>query len=155
MKHPCALLTLVLGACSSTPSSQPVDPAEVAAVRATVARIIAADNARDLDAAVGCYTEDAQWLPPGAQPIIGRGALRESYAAMFAAWSPDITLVSDETWVLGDLAVDRGRTLGHLVSRKSAATRELDDKYVMMLRREQDGMWRISRLMWNANEQAD
>jgi ketosteroid isomerase-like protein len=56
---------------------------------------------------------------------------------------------------MGGVAVDRGRTLGPLVSRTGGATRELDDKYVMMLRLEQDGTWRIARLMWNTNEQPD
>ena len=75
----------VFAACRSAPCSPDGDPEAVAAVRATVQRIIAADNARDLEAAVACYTEDAQWLRPEAQAIIGRKALRESYASMFDA----------------------------------------------------------------------
>jgi uncharacterized protein (TIGR02246 family) len=148
-------MVAALTACRTDSTGGVDDPAAIAEVRATVRRIIAADNARDLEGAVGCYTEDAQWLPPGSQPIFGRAALRESYSTMFSSWEPSITVISDETWVLGDLAVDRGRTLGHLVSRKGGATRTLDDKYAMWLRRGSDGQWRIACLMWNANETPD
>jgi uncharacterized protein (TIGR02246 family) len=145
-------LTLLLAACKST--STTTVGGRVAEVRATVQRIIAADNARDLEAAVACYTEDAQWLPPDTEPIVGRAELRISYTSMFEAWAPSMTAASEETWILDDVAVDRGRTSGLLVSRSGGVTRKVDDKYMMVLRRE-DGVWRIARLMWNPNQPPD
>jgi uncharacterized protein (TIGR02246 family) len=150
---PIAALAMAAAGCrsASVPPPISVDPTAVAAVRNVVLRIIAADNAGDLETAVACYTDDGQWLPPGAQPVVGRAALRESYKAMFAAWSPKIRVISDETWVLGNIAIDRGHTTGQLVSRTGGAPRTLDDKYIMILRRGEDGVWRIARLMWNSN----
>src|SRR5690349_18079187 len=101
-------LTLCVSRTGSAGSTD--DPAAIAQVRAAVQPIIAADNSRDLEAAVGCYSEDARWLPPGSLPIRGRASLRQSYSAMFTAWEPSFTVISDETWVMGDQSVDRGRT---------------------------------------------
>ena len=39
-------------------------------VRDVVRAIIAADNARDLDAALGCYADDAVWIPPSMSRAI-------------------------------------------------------------------------------------
>jgi uncharacterized protein (TIGR02246 family) len=142
--------TLAAG-CKSSATS---DDADVAAVRATVQRIIAADNARDIEAAVGCYTEDAQWFPPNTEPLVGRSELRTSYTNLFEDWVPEMVVVSDETWVRDDIAVDRGRTMGRLVSRKGKPTRTVDDTYMMWLRRE-NGEWRIARLMWSPNQPAN
>ena len=65
------ILTLLLAlGCTSTettPASQIAPPTPdhaVDEVRAAVARLIAADNARDLDAVLGCYAADAILLPP-------------------------------------------------------------------------------------------
>jgi hypothetical protein len=49
----------------------------------------------------------------------------------------------------GATAVVRGHNGGRLVSRGSAPARELDDVYLMLLRRDPDGAWRISHLMWH------
>jgi uncharacterized protein (TIGR02246 family) len=139
--------TLLLCACKSTAPS--ADNDEIRDVRAVVQRIIAADNARDLDAALNCYTPDAQWHPPGVDPVAGRAQIRTLYAGMFESWTPEMTVVSENTWVLDDVAVDRGRTSGRLVSRDGRPEHKVDDKYIMMLRRE-GGAWRITFLAWRA-----
>src|SRR6185436_2518230 len=142
----CGLLLAWFAGCASVPSD------DSAGVHEAVRRIIAADNARDLDAAVACYTADAEWLPPQEPPVVGRDALRARYASMFAAFQPEITCTIDETWALGDNAAVRGRTGGRLVAREGGTVRALDDKFLMILQRDPDGVWRILRLMWSPNQ---
>ena len=48
------------------------------------------------------------------------------------------------------LGVVRGRNGGRMVSRSSGDARALDDAYVMVLRRESDGAWRIAQLIWHS-----
>lgn len=139
-----ALLFVGLASCATTAEHED-------SILDAVHRIIAADNARDLDAAVACYTPDAQWLPPQEPPIVGREALRARYAPMFASFQPAMKLTIDETWELGDTAVVRGSTSGELRSLSGGAPRVVDDKYIMVLRRDADGVWRILRLMWSPN----
>lgn len=143
-------MLVLLAACASSgarSSATPVDDS----VHAAVMRIIASDNARDLDAAIDCYAPDAEWMPPLENPVVGHAALRARYSSMFAAFRPEITCTIDETWSLGEDAVVRGRTGGRLVAIEDGSVRKIDDKFLMILHREQDGAWRIQRLMWNAN----
>jgi len=48
----------------------------------------------------------------------------------------------------------RGRNSGRLVSRSGGADLVLDDVYVMLLRREADGRWLITHLIWHRAEAA-
>lgn len=143
-------VSVALAACASDGRESTVNAPD-AEVRAAVQRIIAADNARDLEAAVDCYSTDAEWMPPLEAAVVGREALRARYASMFKAFQPEITCTVEETWRLCGTAVARGRTAGRLVSIPGGDVRTLDDKFLMILRLEPDGIWRIQRLMWNAN----
>lgn len=142
------LLFACVAACRS------VGTESAGGIRETVEGVIAADNARDLDAVMSCYAPDAEWLPPDEAAVVGHEALRARYAALFAAFQPKIALTIEEAWLLGDVAVVRGRARGRLVPNDGGDARMLDDKYLMLLRRDADDKWRIIRLMWNANSHA-
>ena len=139
------VLFFALG-CAGAP---PADDA--GAVRAAVARLIAADNARDLETVMSCYAEDAILLPPNDAPAAGHAAIRPRYATLFEQFQPEITCVSEETLVGSDFAIDRGITQGRLLPRAGGEPRSIDDKYAMILRREASGRWLVQRLIWNSN----
>ncbi len=121
------------------------------AVAATAGAIIAADNSGDVDAAVACYTVDAVWIPPGAPVLRGHAAIRERYAAIFAEYRPSLAIDIDEIVVEGCMAAARGRTRGELVAHAGDKRVEVDDHFVMLLRKTRDG-WRIAWLMWSKCE---
>ncbi|HUR29235.1 MAG TPA: nuclear transport factor 2 family protein [Planctomycetota bacterium] len=120
---------------------------EAAPVRATVDRLIAADNLLDLERAMDCYTPDAVLLPPEGGPVRGEETIRARYATQFEAWRPELRVVHEETIVGAGEAVDRGRTLGKLHSTSGAPNKTIDDRYEARLRME-NGAWRISELKW-------
>lgn len=60
----------------------------------------------------------------------------------------------DEVCISGALAFVRGRNRGRLVPRDSGGDRALDDVYLMLLRREAEGAWRISHLIWHRASEA-
>jgi hypothetical protein len=95
------------------------DSAAVREVLAVASGIVDADNARDLERVLGYYAADAVLLPPG-EVCAGDG-----------------------------LAFVRGRNRGRLVARAGGAARELDDVFVMLLRRGTGGAFRISHLIWH------
>lgn len=117
--------------------------------------IVAADNRGDIEAVLEYYSADAVLMPPGEAPVVGRGSIRPRYEALFADFAPAIEPVVEEVCAEGNLAFVRGRNTGRLVSRTSGSARTLDDVYLMLLRREADGKWRISHLIWHRQSPAD
>ena len=126
-----------------------VDSAAVKAVRAVADGIIAADNARDITRVMGSYAADAWLLPPNDVPVRGHAAIRPRYEALFNGFNPAIEGRIDEVCASGSIAFVRGHNGGRMISRTGAPTRVLDDAYLMTLRLEPDGRWRISHLMWH------
>ena len=128
---------------------------EVRGVRAVATGIIVADNKRDLERVLDYYAADAVLLPPGEIPVVGREKIRARYEALFSGFVPEIEAAIEEACVAGGLGFVRGHNGGRLIGRESGAVRRLDDAYVMLLRLEEDGAWRISHLMWHRQSQAD
>ena len=66
------LLMIAVVGCSS---SEIDVAAEEAAIRQVDSDIVAAINAYNIDALLAFYAEDARMLPPGAPPVVGKGAI--------------------------------------------------------------------------------
>jgi uncharacterized protein (TIGR02246 family) len=120
------------------------------AVMAVVSAIIEADNQGDLENVVRLYAADGVLMPPGGEPVEGLAAIRAHYGNLFSRFSLRASLDSRETIVSGDWAFDRGTTDVVSTSKQTGETTVAHDKYLMVLRREEDG-WRIARLIWNRN----
>jgi ketosteroid isomerase-like protein len=97
----------------------------------------------------GPFAADAILLPPGEAPVAGRDKIRPRYEALFAGFSPEIEPRIDEACVAQSFGFVRGRNGGRLVPRSAGEPRALDDTFVMLLRLEPDGAWRISHLIWH------
>lgn len=123
------------------------------AVKKVVREIIAADNAADLDAVARLYDDEAVWLPPHGDLVRGKNAILSRYRNTFERLTPELSFLSDETHVFGDWAFDRGTTNGKLIPRDGSKPINVNDKYLMILRRSPEGAWRIARLMWSSLEE--
>jgi ketosteroid isomerase-like protein len=122
---------------------------DTAGVRAVAEGIVAADNARDIGRVLAYYADDAVLLPPGELPLSDHGEIRRRYDGLFQDFDPDIEARIDEICADGNIAFVRGHNGGWLVSRVGGRSRELDDVYLMVLRRDAGGDWKIARLMWH------
>jgi uncharacterized protein (TIGR02246 family) len=118
-----------------------------AAVRGAVEGLIAADNNGNADLVASFYSEDAVLLPPQDAPLVGRTVIRNHYVNVFSRNTMTVTARSDETLVFGDVAIDRGTVTGTLQPR-DGATVALNDQYLMVLKRDTAGRWKVYRLMW-------
>lgn len=125
------------------------DAAGVREIRAVATGIIAADNRRDIERVVAYYSADAVLMPPGEVPVVGRDKVRARYEALFAGFAPAIEPHIEDACVGAGLGFVRGRNGGRLVPRAAGEIRVLDDAFVMLLRLERDGVWRISHLIWH------
>ena len=162
MKRPLAQTVLIIvtatmlqAACqrprenSAVLSAPEARQADIAAVRRMLNAIVSADNARDLNAVMALYADDAVLLPPDENAVVGKEAIRPRYQSLFNEFNPDLSISHDEIITDGDWVFVRGRTGGRVISRKGGATSPVNDKYLMILRRQADGTWRIARLMWS------
>src|SRR5439155_6348280 len=106
MKRTLLVLPLVLAACGATSrrGTTPSTDTDRASVEAVLERYETALNTSDTNAAVGIYADDAIFMPQGSAPAVGRAAIRQSYAQIFAAVELHVTFTIDEVKVLGETA---------------------------------------------------
>jgi uncharacterized protein (TIGR02246 family) len=144
------LVLAAIAAAGAVPQMECVAEApSVRGVRAVADGIVAADNRRDLAAVLEFYAPDAILMPPGEPPVTGRERIKPRYEQLFAAYSPSITTEVHEACTESDMGFVRGRNTGTFVPRSDGAARDLDDAFLMLLRRDAHGVWRISHLIWH------
>lgn len=165
-KFALALLSaLLLAAC--TPASReardevnpPPPEKDHVAVRRVVDGLIAAGNAGDLEAILSYFADDAELLPPNSVPVRGIQTIRLRYEQILAESVLELRAVSRETRVEGDWAFDRGAIKGEIFLKNNGGeadlnspSRTVNDKYMMIFRRDTGGGWKITRLIWNSSD---
>ena len=103
----------------------------------------AALNAKDIDALVNLYTEDARLLPPGGEMTVGHDGVRAAFGAMIDAGQSGVTTIVEAT-VSGDV--------GYIVGTFTleAGGEQLGTgKYIETWHRGADGKWLIANDIFN------
>jgi uncharacterized protein (TIGR02246 family) len=122
--------------------SSPGEGGSRRAIEAAVKRYVEASNQGDADALASLYADDAVLLPPDHEPVRGRAAIGEF-------WRQG----TDEGLEVTTLTVEVDGGLGYLVGRYHlpATDEEPADsgKYVMCLKRQRDGAWKLTADIWN------
>jgi uncharacterized protein (TIGR02246 family) len=131
-------LLLVISACG-----QDAPSTDTAALETRSDAWIAALNAKDVDALVDLYTDDARLLPPGDAMTSGKDGVRAAFGGMIEAGIGGETK-RIETTVLGNV--------GYIVGTFTLeAGEELlgTGKYIETWHRGDDGQWLISNDIFN------
>lgn len=110
------------------------------------AELVRAFENGDADLAAALYEPGARLLPPGAGVITGEAAVREFFAARFAAGSDGGVLERVRLDEYGDVAVEEGR-----YGRRSGERLLDSGKYLAVFHRQPDGTWRWATDMWNSD----
>ena len=118
------------------------------ALSAAMQRLIDNDNAKDLEGLLAGYTDDAVLLPPRAQNIAGKVAIRSHYERLFSGSTIALSIRVLEARAEGDLGVVRGATTGTVIPQPGATPNVVNDKFLGIVRCEA-GHWRVSHLMWS------
>ena len=146
-----AVLLALLGAlaaCGGQPRSRESARTDAKAIEAAVMRYVAASNRGDVDALAALYAEDAVLLPPDHGPVEGREAIADF-------WRQG----TDHGLAIRTIRVDVQSDLGYLVGRYTlpATDQEPADsgKYLLCLRRQSDGTWKVTADIWNSSVTAD
>jgi len=142
---------LMLIGCQTAPrSAEKRDAAaDAAAINALRDQFTAAYNSHDAAATAATYTDDAILLAENEAAAEGRQAIQACYAAMFQGSAVKLVLTPLETQVAGDWAYDRGNAT-ITVTPKSGKPIEESSRYLVIVKRQPDGSWKIYRDMENS-----
>ena len=147
-----ALAALALGALAChLPASPRTRRAEVDTLRQ---RLVAAWAAGDAAALADLWTDDAIVMPQGEPAVAGREAILARARAAFELYRARLVLRPEEVMVAGDYAFDRGSYTLTLAPRDGKAPALREEKYLLVLRWQPDGGWRIARGISNASAPA-
>jgi uncharacterized protein (TIGR02246 family) len=152
MRVHAALLVLAfpLLGCTGGGEREPVTTGpEVEGVRSWFEAYTDAINDGVLDRWAEFVADDAVIMPPDEPPIIGMEAIRPQYAAVFNAYSFDFRGGLQEVAVSGPLAVVRASIAETLTPKSGGEPMEYRGAWLMVLRREVDGSWKLWRNMWS------
>ncbi|MBZ5514181.1 MAG: SgcJ/EcaC family oxidoreductase [Acidobacteriia bacterium] len=141
-------------ACQQPPPPSPPDTraADERAIREADVAGSKAAAAKDVEAYVGLYAEDALVLPPNAPMQTGKEAIRKSTSETMA--SPGFALSFQPSKVeasrAGDLAYDVGT---YQFAVNDAKGKPVSDrgKYVVVWKKQPDGKWKIVADIFNSD----
>lgn len=112
-----------------------------------------AAQAQDFAALRSLMDDDAVVMEPGRRALRGRAELDKSFASREAR-QPTVAIDDyrfdwDEVEIIGHRAIEWGRILGRVRDLQSGEVQELAFNVMRILRRDEQGKWRIYRTIWN------
>ena len=119
-------------------------------IRDVTRRFEEAYNRGDIAAAIGFYTDDAKFLHPNTEIVSGKQAIKEFFEAGKAFGLRRIKFESLEVRYDKNLAYERG--VIHMDIEPEGAPAMIDKgKYLVVLRRQVDGFWKVAVDIWNSD----
>ncbi len=108
-------------------------------------------QARDLEATLSLYTDDAVFLDPSATRVTGKAALRAFFATVLKQYGAKPRMQSVTDGSSGDLGFDSGTYTEVItpIANPSGAIRT-HGSYLVVLRRV-GGRWLIAQQMWTGS----
>ncbi len=134
---------------SQVPATEAQDREGIAALQK---REIAASMAFDVNTLLDQWTDDAVLLPPRHDPIAGKAALRRFFQEKKEQYANYDMLAYEEQWnevmVVGEYAYQWG-TVSYRIRPPTGSEIGGSVHALRILKREEDGAWRVSRAIWN------
>jgi ketosteroid isomerase-like protein len=145
------LLLLVLVACQ--PGATPLSDEDATALRELGQSYVRGFSANDAAAVAAVYGAGAVELPPNLPVRDGLDAIRSAYEAYFEAGAETVAFAMTAVEIDGfdGLAFDRG--IWSWTGREGAGTELVTQtgKYLSIARRQDDGSWRYTAMIWNSD----
>ena len=145
--------SLLLAACTQTPPAPPQDAADdLAAITKVRAAYGAAMGAGDADAIASLYTEDGVSQTNQMSTMVGRAAIAEGQRTAFTQVSfSGVEIMPEETHTIGNSGYERGRYRMTVTPKAGGAPMPQQGRYMLVLQKSADGMWRVARDMDNVD----
>jgi len=145
-------LWLGLGLFSAHAEPEELSAADVAKIRAVNEAYAAGWLRNDPEAVLNLFSGDAVLIPQGNRPVEGIEAIKRFW---WPAGGPrttikSFTITTDETGGGGNIGYVRGTFRFSFSYEEKGRTTQLTNagNYMMLMRRQPDGSWRISHRMW-------
>jgi ketosteroid isomerase-like protein len=113
---------------------------------------VSAFNREDVSALCALCEPDVIQLPPNQPPVIGANQSFEWWTTGFTACRSRIKIVPRELHVYGDTALDWFDWAVWVVSLQGG-TPLIDRGHSFWIWRQQNGVWRLWRTMWNSSHE--
>ena len=104
-------------------------------------------NKGDAQGVATLYTVDGQAFPPGSDVVSGRRAIESFWTAVMDMGVAAAELVTSEVTESGDIAVETGN-----YRLFAADNSEIDNGKYLVVRKLEDGEWRLHRDIWNTSK---
>ncbi|MCE5309728.1 MAG: SgcJ/EcaC family oxidoreductase [Acidobacteriales bacterium] len=146
-----ALLLTFVG-CQQAPPPEPKKDvaADMKAVDALRGQFAAAYNSGNAAAVAALYAEDGITMFANQPAVEGRQAIQTMLEGYFKEHSAKIVHTPLETQVLGDWGYERGN-IAVTITPKSGKPVEDSIKYLVIVKRQPDGSWKLYRDIHNSN----
>ena len=119
-------------------------------------RIEEAENAGITERFVEVMADDIVLMVPDQPVQQGKAAcaefVRNVLAGLLSRFSRRIVYASDEVDIVGGVAFDRGTFAFTVTPREGGQTTRVTGKYLWLLRRAEDGPWRMWRVIMSVDE---
>jgi uncharacterized protein (TIGR02246 family) len=98
------------------------------------------------------FTDNAFLMAPGKPAAKGRAAVQAYYQAIFDEYTTELESHYENVEVSGNLAYGRGFAKVTLIPKKGGAPLASTAKYLNILEKQPDGVWKTTHDIWNGNE---
>lgn len=145
-------LVLLSAACASPEPAGPMQnaQADIDAVNAVRDGFVAAYSAGDADAIGNYYVTDGVSQPNNGPTLKGRDAIVAGLKSMFERSSVKLTLTPEQTQTMGTTGFDSGHYSVEVVPKAGGPTTTSEGRYLVILDKQTDGSWKVTRDMDNA-----
>jgi ketosteroid isomerase-like protein len=125
--------------------------ADVEAIKGIIDEITRTWNEGDYEGFIAIIDEEAVFLPPNAPTVSDMETISSIYKNHFDSFDLDLTIITEEIHVFGDLAFSRESWKGSLNPKDSSEPIVFDNKVITIYKKQPDGSWKIWRAMFNSN----
>jgi uncharacterized protein (TIGR02246 family) len=147
----------LLVSCAPPPAPPQPQPAGAAETNAMIKEITASTQARDaalakgdVDGYLSAYADDAVWVPPQADVIVGKELAKAKIGSLMEQFTIEEAQKPEEQVLLGpDAALDRGTYTISGTPKKGGEEVQDVGKYMNVWRKGKDGKWLIAYQMWS------
>ncbi len=154
-RSPIILITIAIVAFGhvAKASEAPADSSELARIASLRYEYVSAWKSGNGEDVARLYTNDGIVLYPNNPAVVGQEEIVRYFNRFFDEFDPkNFELTSKEVKIAGDWAFDRGTYRLSITPKKGGEVIEDNGKYLVILQRQADGSWKVSRDMDNSDK---
>lgn len=123
---------------------------DIEEIKRLEAQVDGAWEVGDAEGFLDLFTNDVVWLPPGAPDVVGKEACREMVQDLLESTNfEQITSTNEEIMAIGEWAFHRFHVSMVATSKADGEARQMNFRAFRLLRKQNDGSWKIARYIWN------